>query len=213
MKNARTTILATLALASALGLLNSCNGDADAAARLRSRSRTHVQAASGPRLAAGSTILVAIHGPITSKTAHVGDAWSGTISESVTGSNGGVIPAGSAVHGVITGAIAARRGSRAMLDLAVRDIQVNGRTEPVAANAVEIVAGSTRARNLGVIAGGAAAGAVVGNNVGDRNHTILGAVIGGATAAGIVAKTQGYQVELKDGTVMSFSVMGSVTMR
>ena len=77
----------------------------------------------------------------------------------------------------------------------------------------EVVAGSTRARNLGVIAGGAAAGAVVGNNVGEKSHTVLGAVIGGATAAGIVAKTKGYQVELKDGTVVSFTVSESVSLR
>ncbi len=215
MRNLRTTLLVTLALAATLGTLNGCkDGVSEASADgRRANSRPFYRAASGPRLSAGSTIQVAIGSTISSKTARSGDAWYGTVAENVVGTNGRVIAAGSQVTGVVTAAVPAQRGSRAMLDLAVRSIQVNGRNEAVTANAGEIVAGSTRARNLGVIAGGAAAGAIVGNNVGDHNHTALGALIGGVTAAGVVSKTSGYQVELKGGTVMSFTVSESVTMR
>ena len=214
MKNARSTTLAILALTVALGLLDSLHG-AHADSRNRSRFGRHSndRTSFGPSLPVGSTILVAVRGPITTQTARTGDAWYGTVAGNVAGSNGRVIPAGSPVTGVISSSSAAQRSTRATLDLAVRSIRVNGREETVMANAGEIVAGSTRARNLGVVAGGAAAGAVVGNNVGDHNHTLLGAVIGGAAAAGAVSKTRGYQVELKDGTVMSFSVTQSVTMR
>ena len=215
MKNLRSALLTTVALSAVLGLLTGCNGDnADAsAASSRSASPSSERVASGPRLEAGSTMQVAIGSAISSKTAHPGDAWHGTLAENLVGTNGEVIPAGSSVTGVVTAAIPAKRGSRAMLDLAVRSIQRNGRNESVSASAAEIVAGSTRARNLGAIAGGAVAGGVVGNNVGDHNHTVLGAVIGGATAAGLLAKTEGYQVVLKDGTVVSFVVSQTVTMR
>ena len=213
-KTLRSTLLAVVALVAALGMLNGCkDSNTETTAAARTQSQPTYRAPAGPKLSSGSTIQVVLGNAISSETAHQGDSWHGTIAENVVGTNGVVIPAGSPVTGVVTAVIPAKKGSRAMLDLAVRSIQVNGRSQAVTANAGEIVAGSTRARNLGVIAGGAAAGAVVGNNVGDHNHTALGALIGGATAAGVVSKTRGYQVELKDGTVMSFTVSESVSMR
>ncbi len=211
MKSAPSRVFATLALAAALGLLTSSTRMAESGPRRFARySRDRAVSANLP---VGSTIRVAIHGPISTQTARTGGAWSGTIAEDVAGSNGGMIPEGSPVTGVIASAVPARKGSRAVLALVVRGIQVQGREEALTADAPEIIAGSTRARNLGVVAGGAALGAVVGNNVGEHNHTLLGALIGGATAAGVLSRTRGYQVELKDGTVLSFTVTESLTLR
>jgi len=214
MRNVRQTLLIPVALVATLGLLTSCNETSnDASAAVRGSSHEPSPVSTSPRLATGSTLQVSLSDAISSETAKVGDSWNGTIAEAVSGARGVVIPAGSAVNGVVTACIPAKRGSLAMLDLAVRGIDVNGRHDTVIANAPQVVAGSTRARNLGVVAGGAAAGAVVGNNVGDHNHTVLGAVVGAATAAGIVSQTKGYQVELKAGTVMNFTISESVSIR
>jgi hypothetical protein len=161
----------------------------------------------------GTTINVMLGNTISSETASVGDAWHGTVANNVEMQNGGMIPAGSQVNGVVTGATGAKRGSRAMLDLAVRGISVNGRNESVVANSEPVIAGSTRARNLGAIAGGAAAGALIGKAVGDGKNAAVGGILGGAAAAGVVAGSKGYQVVLKDGTAMSFTVNETVSMR
>jgi hypothetical protein len=124
-----------------------------------------------------------------------------------------VIPAGSQVDGVVTGALAARRGSRAMLELGVQRIRVNGHDESITASSEPVIAGSTRARNLGAIAGGAAAGALIGKAVGDGKNATVGGIIGGAAAAGVVAGSKGYQVVLTNGTVMTFTVTQTVAMR
>ena len=79
------------------------------------------------------------------------------------------------------------------------------------ANANPVIAGSTRARNLGAIAGGAAAGALIGKATGDKPGT--GAIIGGAVATGAVAASKGYQVVLSNGTVMHFVVSEDVAVR
>jgi hypothetical protein len=42
--------------------------------------------------------------------------------------------------------------------------------------------------------------------VGDGRNATVGALIGGAAATGVVAGSKGYQVVLKSGTLLSFTV-------
>jgi hypothetical protein len=197
-------------LAASLWLLSSCN-ETSTAGQLA--GGTPGSSTLSHSIVSGTTINVALGGKISSETAVAGDAWYGTVSEDVMTQNGGVIPAGSQVDGVVTGALAARRGSRAMLELGVQRIRVNGHDESITASSEPVIAGSTRARNLGAIAGGAAAGALIGKAVGDGKNATVGGIIGGAAAAGVVAGSKGYQVVLTNGTVMTFTVTQTVAMR
>lgn len=168
----------------------------------------------GPTLSAGTSIPVTTDAKISSETAQPGDTWTGVVSQAIVVDGVPVIPAGSTVTGVVTGAEPAERGSRAFLVLAVKSVTVNGETHAVSARTDSIVAGSTRARNLGAIAGGAAAGALIGKAVGGSGKgALIGGLIGGAAATGAVAKSKGYQVELKEGTALTFTVNNSVVMR
>lgn len=208
----RNTLMSIAMLGAALWLLSSCN-ETSTSAQAANNSSGSSHATPSHTVQSGTMINVALGSNISSETANVGDAWHGTVTENVSASNGGSIPAGSEVNGVVTGAIAAKRGSRAMLDLGVRSIRVNGHDESVAASTEAVIAGSPRARNLGAIAGGAVAGALIGKAVGDGKNAAVGALIGGAAAAGVVAHSKGYQVVLSDGTVMSFTVSETVAMR
>lgn len=203
----RNAMVSVAMLAAAAWLLTGCN-ETNAVADsqgVRNTSSSH-------SIQSGTRISVALASNISSKDAKVGDAWHGTVTETVT-TQGGTIPAGSDVQGVVTGVLAAERGSRAMLDLGVRSIRVNGRNESITASSEQVIAGSPRARNLGAIAGGAAAGALIGKAVGDGKNAAVGGIIGGAAAAGVVAGSKGYQVVLPNGTVMDFTVSQTVAMR
>lgn len=161
----------------------------------------------GVTLAAGTPIDVAVALQLSSETAKVGDTWSGQVKENVIVGDRVVIPAGSTVSGIVSTVETAEKGSRASLGLAVQSVSVNGKSTAVNASTEPIVAGSTRARNLGAIAGGAAAGALVGKAVGGGGKgALIGGLIGGATATGAVAGSKGYQVVLKEGTVLTFNV-------
>lgn len=209
--NPKNTTIACLLLLGAIGLFNGCNeSDPDKA---NAGSGSGAAAVAKPRVPAGTTIQVALNNEITSETAHSGDSWSGKVTNDVVANDKIVIPAGSPVTGVVVSSVEAKRGSRAMLDLAVRNISVNGRSQPISAGAEEVIAGSPRARNLGAIAGGAAAGALIGKAVGDGKNSAVGGLIGGATAAGVVASSKGWQVVLKEGTVMNFTVIETISMR
>jgi len=169
-----------------------------------------------PRLTlpTGTHLTVRLTSTVSSETAHIGDAWSGTIVNPVRDGGREVLAAGTEVRGTVTGALEAKRGSRAMLDLAVEEVVVDGRPWPLVAVTEPVIAGSPRARNLGAIAGGAAAGALIGKAVGgDGKDAAIGGFLGGAAATGVVAKSKGYQVVFTPSTVLVFSVNEDVAMR
>ena len=162
---------------------------------------------SAPSVPAGTTFSVRLTSTVNSEHAQVGDSWTGVVVSPVLVGSRVVVEEGSTVEGVVTGSQEAKRGSRAMLDLAVRSVHVDGRDRDVEAVTEPVIAGSPRARNLGAIAGGVAAGALIGKAIGgDGKDAAVGGLIGGAAATGLVAKSKGYQVVLKPGTVMTFTV-------
>jgi len=162
----------------------------------------------------GTPIKVAVDAQISSETAQPGDTWTGVVKEPVVIGTAAPIPAGSVVRGVITGSEAAQRGNRAFLVLSVSSVTIEGKEYPVAAGTDSIIAGSPRARNLGAIAGSAAAGALIGKAVGGGGKgALIGGILGGAAATGVVAKSKGYQVVLKPGTELTFTVDRSVVMK
>jgi hypothetical protein len=168
----------------------------------------------GVSVDAGTPINIGVSTQISSETANVGDTWSGEVKENVIVGDRVVFPAGSVVSGTVTGAKPAEKGSRAMLDLAVTAVSVNGKSHSVDATMEPIEAGSTRARNLGAVAGGAAAGALIGKAVGGGGKgALIGAIAGGAAAGAGVAASKGYQVVLKEGTVLTFKVKDTVKIR
>ena len=171
-------------------------------------------AETGVTLAAGTPIQVGVTAQLSTETANVGDTWTGEVKDNVIVGNTVVVPAGSQVNGVIAAVAPAQKGSRASLELAVKSVMVNGKSHPVSASMEPIVAGSTRARNVGAVAGGAAAGALIGKAVGGSGKgALIGGLIGGASAAGAAAASKGYQVVLKEGTVITFSVKENVMVR
>lgn len=81
----------------------------------------------------GTRIDVLLGAGLSSETASVGDAWRGSVTADVAVLNGGVIPAGSPVEGVVAIAEPAGTGLPGRLQLGVRTIRVNGRDEPIRA--------------------------------------------------------------------------------
>jgi len=160
-------------------------------------------------LPSGTSIEVTLGTALSSETASAGTAWSGTV---LNGREG--IPTGSSVSGTVTSVKPAKKGDRAMLDLGMSAITVDGHRYAVQGSTEAIIAGSTRARNLGAIAGSAAAGALIGQAVsGSTKGTVTGAVVGGGVATGVVATSDGYQVVLKPGSTLTFTTSQSVAVR
>lgn len=171
-------------------------------------------AEAGTTVPSGTPVAVTVNTLISSETAKEGDTWTGVVKSPVMVNGVTVIPAGSTVSGTVTTVTPAAKGSRATLGLAMSSVEVNGQSYNVHGTTEDIVAGSTRARNLGAIAGGAAAGAIIGRAVGGSGKgALIGGLIGGAAAGGAVAKSKGYQVVLKEGTSLTFTTTTNASIR
>jgi len=205
-----TTFVLSAALVAAT-LLSGCNEQQAAAKNGTSQAAPKSAERTVP---AGTTIDVTLDTRITSETAGVGDAWNGTTRSASIVDGHTVIPAGSPVVGTVAAVTPAKKGDREMLDLTLASVNVDGHNYHLRGSTEAVIAGSTRARNLGAIAGGTAAGAVVGQAVGgSTKSTVIGAVIGGAAATGVVSQTKGYQVVLKQGTPLTFTTGAPVAVR
>lgn len=159
----------------------------------------------------GSVLSVRLDQTLSSETVKEGDMWRGVVTRPLNVEGKEVIPEGATVTGVVVEAEGAQRGNRARLELGVRAVHIGDRKTALKASAAPVIAGSPRKRNLGAIAGGVAAGALIGEATSDRPGT--GALIGGAVATGAVAASKGYQVVLHDGAVMKFVVNEDVAVR
>jgi hypothetical protein len=167
----------------------------------------------GVTVPAGTAIVITVSAPISSETAQVGDTWTGVVKNNVVVGEKTVIPAGSAVSGTVSAVKPAAKGERALLDLAIGSMTVEGANYTARATTQAIEAGSTRARNLGAIAGGAGAGALIGGAVGGKKGAVIGGLLGGAGAGTAVATSKGYQVVLKEGTELTFSTSQPVNIK
>lgn len=128
------------------GCTSADSGDASAGGLARVFKNSHVT------VPAGAQVSVRLTQSISSESAKNGDRWVGTLTSPVSVEGRQVIPAGATVEGVIVAAEEAQRGSRARLELGVRSVEVGDRKESLQASSEAVVAGSTRARNLGAIA-------------------------------------------------------------
>jgi len=180
-----------------------------------SSTPSHAVAPAKPsvEIPAGTAINLTIDAEVSSEKAQVGDAWTGTVSEPVVIGTAAPIPAGSTVKGVIKAVKPAVKGDRAMLQLAITSIDVEGHNHAISASTEPLIAGSTRARNVGTVAGGAAAGALIGNAVGGGKGALIGGLIGGAAGTGAVASTKGYQMVVKEGAKLAFTVDQAVAFK
>lgn len=169
--------------------------------------------APGITVPSGTAIAVTLNNPISSETAKVGDTWTGVVKSNVVIDEKTVIPAGSTVHGTVTAVKPAVKGDRALLDISITSLGVEGTNYSATATTPAVEAGSTRARNLGAIAAGTGAGALVGGAIGGKKGAVIGGLIGAAGSGGAVASSKGYQVVLKEGTELTFNTTESVRIK
>jgi hypothetical protein len=206
-----TPIILSLALVAAT-VLSGCNETQVAQNGTQNGTQNTTQ--NHLTLPSGSAIEVSLGTQLSSKTASVGTSWNGTVLNALMINGRTVVPAGSSVTGTVTGVKAARSGDRAMLDLGLATVTVDGRRYDVRGGMESVIAGSTRARNLGAIGAATVAGAVVGHQIESSDKgTIIGAVVGGATAAAVVSQTDGYQIVLKSGTPLTFTTSEALAVR
>jgi hypothetical protein len=150
-------------------------------------------------IAAGTTINFTANERVCTNTRKVGDTFTATVSEPVTGANGATIPAGATATVRVT---ELKRSENArdnvVVGLAVSSIRYGGKTYPVDANVsyakVDKVRNSTKGNDAKKVIGGAIAGAIIGQAIGkDTKGTVIGGAAGAAAGTAAAAATANYE--------------------
>jgi len=161
---------------------------------------------------AGAFLDVAVNDTVTSKTAKVGDAFTGTVVSNVSDGHGAiVIPQGSVVHGSVTEA------SSGSMTLAVSSVTVHGHDYGLAAkiDSLETVnqSKSIGGNDVAKVGIGAAAGALLGRVIGGNTKgAVIGGVVGAAAGTGVAAKTHGSYVVLPKGAHINLTLTAALVV-
>jgi hypothetical protein len=150
-------------------------------------------------IAAGSTLNLASSRTVCTNTNHVGDRFTASVTNAVTGSNGAVIPAGATATVEVT---ELKRSENArdnvVMGFRVVSVSYGGHTYPVSATTasaeVTKVKNQPKSKDVQKVVGGAAIGAIAGQILGKSTKaTVIGAAAGGAAGAAAAAATSNYE--------------------
>lgn len=154
---------------------------------------------------AGSTLALTSNSRVCTNTNKVGDRFTATVSEAVTGSNGATIPAGATATVEVT-ELKRSENARDKITMGFRIVSVSfgGRTYAVAGTTesadVQRVRNQPASKDREKVIGGAVIGAVAGQILGkDTKGTVIGAATGAAAGAAAAAATANYEGCVADG--------------
>jgi hypothetical protein len=186
------------------------------------RAATPAPAAAAPvtgTIAAGTALTFASNSKVCSNTQGVGEKFTATLSEPVSGSNGIDIPSGATGTFEVTDAKTAKN-SNDNTNLSVRLLSVTfgGRTYPV--ESTTQTASTTRVRSATTsddakkVAGGAIIGAIAGQVLGKNTKgTVIGAAAGAAAGTAAAAATANYDTCLNSGGAVTVRLDAPATVR
>jgi Glycine zipper 2TM domain len=170
-------------------------------------------------VASGTTLTMASTSKVCTNTNKVGDRFTATLSEPVTGSNGAVIPAGAtAVIEVTKLKRSENANDNIEMGFAVHSISFGGNTYSVDADvtsaAVDRVRNSTKGNDAKKVVGGAVIGAVLGQVIGkDTKGTVIGAATGAAAGTAAAAATANFEGCVNDGGRIVIKLTSPLTIK
>jgi hypothetical protein len=157
----------------------------------------------------GTQVKVRLNQPLGAPATQVGDSFTATVENPVTGPGGEVlVPAGATVRGKVTGLKASEHvGDQAAIRLDFDSLEAGGSSSPLAAEVVDTkvrgAKGSGKRVGAGAgigAAGGAALGAIFGQSLG---AALLGGVLGAGAGTVIALGTGETQARLPAGTELA----------
>jgi len=156
-------------------------------------------------LPAGTTLRFALASEVSTKTAKVGDSFRASLISDAVIDGHVVVPAGAVATGTVTHVVSGsdKIGAVPALGLRVNTLEYGGgKTVPVNGE-ISSTGKSEKGRDAAKIAGGAAAGAIIGRQVNDKDSgTVIGGLLG-AAAGTLAARKTGTEATLPAGSEIS----------
>jgi hypothetical protein len=164
-------------------------------------------------LATGTLVTVEFQQKLSSHESTEGQEFSVRVAEPVSVAEGVAIPTGSVVAGRVTEAKPAKKiGGSARLAVEFVSVRLpSGETLPFAA-AFSSKGKSSTGKDVGIIVGAAAGGAILGNQVLDDNGSATGALIGAAAGAIATSQTRAKPVVIEAGTLTNLELTAPISL-
>ncbi len=170
-------------------------------------------------IASGSILLLATAGDVCTNTNKVGDTFTATLNQGVTGTNGAAIPAGAVVTFSITGLSRSENvQDKIEMVFVPKSISFGGKTYAIEGSLtpgfkVEQVKANAQGATAKKVVAGAAVGAIAGQLLGkNTKSTVVGAAAGAAAGAGVAAATTNYEGCVRSATSMTVTLSAAVTV-
>ena len=170
-------------------------------------------------IAAGSEINLTSNSRVCTNTHKVGQRFSATVSNTVTGSNGASIPAGATATVEITELNRSENvNDPVKMGFRVVSVTFGGRTYQIDATTtyanVDRVKNQPKSKDVQKVVGGAAVGAIIGQVLGkDTKGTVIGAAAGAAAGAGAAAATANYEGCVPSGGRITITLDNAATVQ
>ena len=163
----------------------------------------------------GSTqLFVTLSNTVQTNKNQTGDRFTGTLAQSVEVGGNTAFPAGSKVNMVITKLVkGGTLKTPPEIGFTVESITLpDGKSYNVSSSEIYQKGRSHTDREVGMIGGGAAAGAVIGGLTGKGKGAAIGAVAGAAAGTGVAAATGRQNLVYAPGQNVTFSLMQPLTI-
>jgi len=170
-------------------------------------------------IAAGTTLNLTSNSRVCTNTNRVGQRFSATVSETVTGSNGARIPAGATANIEITELKRSENANdNVVMGFRVVSVSFGGRTYPVDATTqyarVEKIRNQPKDKDVQKVIGGAAVGAIIGQVLGKSTKgTVIGAAAGAAAGTAAAVATANFEGCVPDGGRITVSLDAPVQVQ
>jgi hypothetical protein len=164
----------------------------------------------------GTDLSLRSNARVCTNTYKVGQTFTASLANAVTGTNGATIPAGADVTLEVTNLKRSENANdKIVMEFAVRSVSFGGKSYALSgtvANAdVERVRNQPKSKDTQKVVGGAVIGAIAGQILGkSTKSTVIGAAAGAAAGAGAAAATANYEGCVPDGGAISVSLRAPV---
>ncbi len=187
--------------ASTAPAVNSANNQAlpfDRQSQSGGISPTQTLVPAARRLPAGTPITVRLQNTVSSKSSHSGDSFESVLDEPIVIDSQTVVPRGAALTGrVLAAKSSGRLHDPGYLRITLVSLNLPGKPVEIETSSIFLKGGSHKKRNLAMIGGGGAGGALIGGLAGGGTGALIGTAVGAAGGTGVAYGTGKKDVALE----------------